>query len=103
MDWKEFFRLNKLKVFVIILTFLIVFFVKIPALFNPCNWRACPDYIGTDIISVYPSFYKPAGCGWGIAYICWEASWLIPMLVFDIIIWAILNLIIFSIIYKFKK
>ena len=103
MNWKEFFRLNKLKVFVIILTFLIVFFVKIPALFESCNWHDCPDYIGTDIVSLYPSFYRPADCGYGIGYICWEASWSIPMLVFDIVIWAILNLIIFSIIYKFQK
>jgi len=89
-------KINKLKIIILIVTFIIVFFVDIPALFNPCNWlRICPDYLGADIISIYPNFYKHAGCGWGIAHVCWNASWSMKMLVFDIIFWIIFNLIFF--------
>ena len=103
MDWKEFFTFTKLKTFFIILTFLILFFANIPALFSPCTWKTCPDYLGTGIVSGYPNFYKAAGCGWGIAYVCWEASWSLGMLVIDIIIWALLNLVIFSLFYRLRK
>ena len=101
MNMKEFFRLSKLKIIVLILTFLFVFFVKIPALFSPCTWRACPDYLGADIVSLYPSFYRPAGCGYGIGYICWEASWSMSML--DIVVWVLLVVIIFFIINKLRN
>ena len=104
MKWKEFFRLDKLKIIIFAITFLIFFFVKIFALLEPCNWsRICPDYIRTDIISIYPNFYRPAGCGFGIVEICWKASWYPIMLIFDVIIWLIVNQIIFSMIYKTKK
>ncbi|MDO8459939.1 MAG: hypothetical protein Q7S74_02420 [Nanoarchaeota archaeon] len=98
----EFLKLTKGKIISLLLTFFAVFFIKRYELFNRCHWRICPDYISTNILSVYPNFYRPAGCGQGIAYICWEPSWNFLVLVADIIFWAVLNVIIFAIISRSK-
>ncbi len=86
-----------------ILTFWIVFFVNFPAMLESCNWYTCPDFIKTDFVSWLPNFYTPAGCGWGITKICWEASWSISMLIEDIVIWMVLNLIVYLTVYTFRK
>lgn len=99
----QFFRLNKLKIIILVITFILIFFINIPALFQPCNWlTTCPDYLVHKVISIYPNFYTQEICG-GIAGNCFPSSWSLSMLVFDIITWIIINLVSFSIINKFRK
>jgi len=104
MKWKEFFKLSRLKVIILILTFIVIFFINISLLFYPCTWKVCPDYLSkAKIFAFYPNFYIPAGCGYGIGPICWNASWNMIMLIFDTLLWIIANLIIFLIIYKMNN
>lgn len=102
LNWKKFFKLSKLKISILITTFIIIFFVNLPALVNYCSWNDCPDYIGPNIASVYPSFYFTEQCG-GIAGKCYPSHISYFMLKFDVLLWIIINLIAFSIIYKYKK
>ena len=104
MDWKELFKLNKLKICIIAVAFILAFFTNITALFEPCNWRyVCPDFIRTDIISIYPNFYAPAGTYCGFACIYYEARWSLIGIAFDIIIWALYSFIILFIIKKLQN
>ncbi|HLG24815.1 MAG TPA: hypothetical protein VI564_07845 [Candidatus Nanoarchaeia archaeon] len=104
MDWKEFFKPTVGKILAILLISFAAFFINILALQQPCNWREiCPDYIRTGIITAHPNFYNPAGCGYGIGYICWKSSWSISTLIFDLIIWIALNFFVLLFINKFKK
>lgn len=81
------------KVFVIVL-FIIIFWVNIPAIFQPCNWQVqCPDYIRSDIVALHPNFYYPQVIG-GIAGMTYPAHWSIRALVFDIKLFCILVLIL---------
>lgn len=95
-------KLTKEKIISLVITFFVVFFVNRSELFNQCHWRICPDFISTNIFSLYPNFYRPAGCGYGLAYICWEPSWNFLVLIVDIFLWIVLNLVIFAFISRLK-
>ena len=103
MDMKEILKLNKIKIIILILTFIIVFFVRFDALLQPCNWRVCPDFIQSSFVLIYPNFYKPAGCGYGIGYICWSSSWSFLILIKDILAWIVLNFAIFLLMQARKQ
>jgi hypothetical protein len=93
---KKLFRIASPKLVFLIITFLVIFFVNFPALSNPCSWsHVCPDFIRHSIISYYPNFYSPAGCGYGIAYICWQEKMSYSMLVIDILVWLFVNALFF--------
>lgn len=63
-------------------------------MFNSCNWNPCPDFIGDDIISIHPNFYIGEKCG-GITGQCYPPHWNLRMFYFDIVLWIIVNLVIF--------
>lgn len=89
----------KLRVLLLVVLFLLIFFVNIPALFQPCNWRVqCPDYVGVKVVGWYPNFYIPQRIG-GFAGMTYPARWSIGMLVSDVITYSILAIIL----TKFKK
>ena len=86
---------------ILIVTFIVAFFVNIPALFQTCSWRTCPDFVGPRIISFHPNFYPAEVCG-GIAGKCYPPSFSLEMLMFDLVLYIILNILILSIFRKFK-
>jgi hypothetical protein len=77
----------------LITTFFIFFFVNIPAMAQPCNWKACPDFIGTPIIARYPNFYRPTGIYCGIVCLQYEAVWYLDMILFDVALWSFANVV----------
>lgn len=94
--------MKTLKVIILVVTFLIIFWVNIPALFQPCNWRiTCPDFMGVRIIAWYPNFYAPEACG-GIAGLCYPSFWSIRMIIFDLVLWAIVSSLLIFLISKSK-
>ena len=98
------FRFRWWKLLVLALTFLIFFFVNIPAMAEPCNWRACPDYIGSDIVSLgHVNFYEPAGTVCGIGCFYRDARWHPEMLAFDIVVWLVANCLIVYFVVKNTK
>lgn len=57
-------KIMKPRVLLLVILFLLVFFVNIPAFSQPCNWRVqCPDYVGVKVVAWYPNFYIPERTG----------------------------------------
>ena len=89
---KEMFRPRWWKLVLLAVTTFIFLFVNVPAMSEPCNWRACPDYPGTTIFSLgHVNFYTPAGYRCGFACIPHKEEWSYGLLRFDIIAWLAVN------------
>jgi hypothetical protein len=88
------------KILIIIITFIIAFFVNIGWFFDVCARRLCPDSYGTmPLISSHPNFYLPQRCG-GLTGSCVAAQMSLPFFVFDLVLWVLINVVLFLIINR---
>jgi len=78
----------KLFSFLFLLFFIATSFINIPAMFDTCAWRVCPDAGIISIITYYPNFYIPAGCFTGISAQpqCYPSAWHWKLFIVNILI-----------------